>query len=110
MTATVELTEAELAELRDLTRAADAQTAVHSALDEFRRYAPRMRLKELSGQVAVDDNWRAPEAAEYLAGIGVASSGVGSLIREAIPRHQEIKKHLARSICRRLGVEVPKGA
>jgi predicted RNA binding protein YcfA (HicA-like mRNA interferase family) len=31
-------------------------------------------------------------------------------IREAIPRHQEIKKHLARSICRRLGVEVPKGA
>ena len=31
-------------------------------------------------------------------------------IREAIPRHQEIKKHLARSICRRLGVGVPKGA
>ena len=30
--------------------------------------------------------------------------------REAVPRHQEIKRHLARSICRRLGVEVPKGA
>jgi predicted RNA binding protein YcfA (HicA-like mRNA interferase family) len=31
-------------------------------------------------------------------------------VREAIPRHQEIKKHLARSICRRLGVEITKGA
>ena len=31
-------------------------------------------------------------------------------VREAIPRHPEIKRHLARSICRRLGVEVPKGA
>lgn len=31
-------------------------------------------------------------------------------VREAIPRHAEIKRHLARSICRRLGVEVPKGA
>ena len=64
MTATVELTEAELADLRDLTHAADAQTAVRSALDEYRRYARRMRLKELSGQVAMDDNWRALEAAE----------------------------------------------
>lgn len=31
-------------------------------------------------------------------------------IHEAIPRHQEIKKHLSRSICRRLSVPVPKGA
>ena len=31
-------------------------------------------------------------------------------VREAVPRHTEIKRHLARSICRRLGVEVPKGA
>lgn len=31
-------------------------------------------------------------------------------VREAVPRHQEIKRHLARSICRRLGLEVPKGA
>lgn len=64
MTATVELTEDELADLRDLTHAADAQSAVRSALDEYRRYARRMRLKELSGQVAMDDNWRALEAAE----------------------------------------------
>lgn len=31
-------------------------------------------------------------------------------VREAIPRHAEVKRHLARSICKRLGVEVPKGA
>lgn len=30
--------------------------------------------------------------------------------REAVPRHNEIKKHLARKICRSLSVEVPKGA
>jgi len=28
---------------------------------------------------------------------------------EAIPRHNEIKKHLARSICRNLSVPVPPG-
>jgi mRNA interferase HicA len=31
-------------------------------------------------------------------------------VRDALPRHSEIKRHLARSICRRLGIEVPKGA
>lgn len=30
--------------------------------------------------------------------------------RESVPRHQEIKSHLARSICKNLGVSVPKGA
>lgn len=30
--------------------------------------------------------------------------------KEAIPRHSEIKKYLARSICRNLSVEVVKGA
>jgi mRNA interferase HicA len=30
--------------------------------------------------------------------------------KEAIPRHTEVKKHLARKICRSLAVEIPKGA
>lgn len=64
MIATVELSEAELADLRDLTHAADAETAVRSALDEYRRYARRMRLKEVSGKVFMDENWHALEAAE----------------------------------------------
>jgi len=29
---------------------------------------------------------------------------------ESIPRHTEIKRHLARKICRCLSVEIPKGA
>ncbi len=29
--------------------------------------------------------------------------------KEAVPRHSEIKRHLARSICRNLSIEVPKG-
>ncbi|MDO8545167.1 MAG: type II toxin-antitoxin system HicA family toxin [Opitutaceae bacterium] len=30
--------------------------------------------------------------------------------KEAVPRHSEIKRHLARSICRNLAIAVPKGA
>jgi mRNA interferase HicA len=30
--------------------------------------------------------------------------------KEAIPRHNDIKRHLARKICRSLSVEEPKGA
>jgi predicted RNA binding protein YcfA (HicA-like mRNA interferase family) len=29
--------------------------------------------------------------------------------KESVPRHTEIKKHLARSICRRLSVPIPPG-
>ena len=64
MTATINLNDEELKDLRDLTRISDATGAIRSALDEYLRYARRMRLKELSGQVAMDDNWRALEAAE----------------------------------------------
>lgn len=64
MIATVELTDAELADLRALTHAADAQSAVRSALDEYRRYARRMLLKDLSGKVVMDDNWCLQESAE----------------------------------------------
>jgi len=64
MTATIHLTDDELQDLRDLTHKDDAEGAVRSALDEYRRYARRMRLKELSGQVAMDDNWRVLESAE----------------------------------------------
>lgn len=64
MTVTIDLNDEELKDLRDLTQTSDAASAIRSALDEYRRYARRMRLKELSGQVAMDDNWRALEAAE----------------------------------------------
>jgi hypothetical protein len=64
MTALVHLTDEELKDLRELTHADNAEQAVRSALDEYRRYARRMRLKDLSGQVAMTDNWSSLEAAE----------------------------------------------
>lgn len=30
--------------------------------------------------------------------------------KEAVPRHPEVKRHLARAICRNLSIMVPKGA
>ena len=64
MTATINLNDDEVKDLRDLTRISDLAGAVRCALEEYRRYARRMRLKESSGQIAMDDNWRCLEAAE----------------------------------------------
>jgi hypothetical protein len=64
MTATVQLTDEEIKDLCDLTRTDNAEGAVRSALDEYRRYARRMRLKELSGHVTMEENWPGLETAE----------------------------------------------
>jgi hypothetical protein len=64
MTATIQLTDEEIKDLCDLTRIDNAERAVLSALDEYRRYARRMRLKELSGQMTMEENWRDLESAE----------------------------------------------
>jgi len=64
MTATVQLTDEEIKDLCDLTRMDNADCAVRSALDEYRRYARRMRLKELSGTTVMEENWRELETAE----------------------------------------------
>lgn len=64
MTATVQLTDEEIKDLCDLTRINNAEGAVRSALDEYRRYARRMRLKELTGTAMMEENWRVLEATE----------------------------------------------
>ena len=64
MIPTINLNDDEVKDLRDLTQVGDVAGAVRRALDEYRGYARRMRLKEVSGQVAMDDNWRSLEAAE----------------------------------------------
>ena len=64
MTATINLNDEELKDLRELIQISDVAGEIRSALDEYRRYARRVCLKELSGQVAMDDNWHALEAAE----------------------------------------------
>lgn len=56
MTATVHLTDEELNDLRELTHVDSADEAVRTALDEYRRHARRMRLKEMSGQVGIQEN------------------------------------------------------
>lgn len=60
----VELTEQELAELKAFTNEADAATAIRAAMTEYLRFARRMRLKALSGQVQMEENWPALEASE----------------------------------------------
>ena len=64
MSTTIDLTEQELSELRSFTKQADAASAVRSAMLEYLRFARRMRLKELSGKVVMEENWPALEAAE----------------------------------------------
>ncbi|MFM2004134.1 MAG: hypothetical protein RI963_3560 [Planctomycetota bacterium] len=60
----IELSEQELAELRDLTEQNDSVEAIRVAMRDYIRYARRMRLKQLSGRVEMIDNWRQLEDSE----------------------------------------------
>jgi metal-responsive CopG/Arc/MetJ family transcriptional regulator len=64
MVTSIELSEQELAELRDLTDQSDSLEAIRVAMRDYIRYARRMRLKQLSGQVEMIDNWGQLEESE----------------------------------------------
>ncbi|XZE18364.1 hypothetical protein SH449x_003654 [Pirellulaceae bacterium SH449] len=64
MVTSIELSEQELVELRELTEQSDSTEAIRVAMREYIRYARRMRLKQLSGQVEMIDNWRQLEKSE----------------------------------------------
>ena len=64
MATSIELSEQELAELRDLTEQSDSLEAIRVAMRDYIRYARRMRLKQLSGQVEMIDNWGQLEESE----------------------------------------------
>jgi len=64
MVTSIGLSEQELAELRDLTKQSDSKEAIRVAMRDYIRYARRMRLKQLSGQVEMTDNWRQLEESE----------------------------------------------
>jgi metal-responsive CopG/Arc/MetJ family transcriptional regulator len=64
MVTSIELSEQELAELRDLTEQNDSGEAIRVAMRDYIRYARRMRLKQRSGQVEMMDNWRHLEESE----------------------------------------------
>ena len=76
MSTVVDLSEQDLAELKALTKQTDAAAAVRAAMSDFLRYVRRMRLKELSGQVEMQDNWAELEEAEMNA--ADEQSGAGS--------------------------------
>jgi hypothetical protein len=70
MTAVLELSDKELLELKDLTKESDASAALRLALNEYIRYAKRSRLRELSDQVEMTDNWQELENLEMDASRG----------------------------------------
>ena len=77
MSTVVELTEQELTELKTLTNEADATLAVRCAMTEYLRFARRMRLKELSGQVQMEKNWQSLEEAEMREQDGSSGDSAG---------------------------------
>ena len=56
MATVIEPTDQEIAELKQLTNQDDVATAIRTAMTEYLRHVRRMRLKELSGQVEMQDN------------------------------------------------------
>ncbi|MGA3172133.1 MAG: hypothetical protein ABSE62_14090 [Chthoniobacteraceae bacterium] len=86
MTATVQLTDEEIKDLCDLTRVDNAEGAVRSALDEYRRYARRMRLKEISGQLAMGENGRNIEAESSEGESSFCAQEVGGRLVLVAPR------------------------
>lgn len=64
MTAVVNVTAEEIAEIQALTNESDVEAAIRAAMTEYVRYARRQQLRSLSGKVEMDDNWRELEEAE----------------------------------------------
>ena len=64
MTTIVQLTDEELADLKELTNQSDPAAAVRTAMQDYVRYARRLQLKQLSGRVRIQENWHELEAAE----------------------------------------------
>lgn len=65
MVTTVEMSPEELAELQAATEQSDPAAAVRVAMLEYLRYVRRMQLKQLSGKVAMEENWQELERAEF---------------------------------------------
>lgn len=64
MVTNVEMSQEELAELQAATEQSDPAAAVRVAMLEYLRYVRRMQLKQLSGNVMMEENWQQLERAE----------------------------------------------
>jgi hypothetical protein len=56
MATEINLSEQEIADLKELTNQSDVTAALRTAMTEYIRYARRMRLKELSGRMEMQEN------------------------------------------------------
>lgn len=72
---TIQLSEQELSDLKALTKQTDPEAAVRAAMQDYLRYARRLQLKQLSGQVQMQDNWQEMENAELKANHDADRSG-----------------------------------
>lgn len=75
MTTAIDLSAEEIAELKALTNESEVASAVRKAMVEYLQYARRQRLKTLSGQVQMQENWQEMEATELRPGHEAAGSG-----------------------------------
>jgi hypothetical protein len=75
MSTMVDLSEAEIAELKALTKQTDVAAAIRAAMTEYIRYIKRMQLKQLSGKLQMEDNWSELERAEIEPGHENSGSG-----------------------------------
>jgi hypothetical protein len=64
MSISVELTDKEIAQLRELTQQEDVAASLKTAVLEYIRYRKRLELIELSGRIEMQDNWQELEEAE----------------------------------------------
>ena len=64
MSVTLDLTQEEIAQIKDITKQADDAQAVSLAAREFLRRTRLQELKQASGNVDYTNNWRLLEAAE----------------------------------------------
>jgi hypothetical protein len=75
MPTVVNLSDQELSDLKAYTKETDEAAAIRSAMKEYLRFARRMELKALSGQVTMEENWQALEASELRSGDGGSEAG-----------------------------------
>lgn len=64
MSITIDLSQQELVEIRELTKAADDAAGVVSAAREFVRWTRLRELKAASGKVDFDESWQQLESNE----------------------------------------------
>lgn len=71
----VELTDEQVAQLKEFTEQEDLSAATRIAVEEYIRYVLRKRLIELSGQFEMQESWREMDEAELAENHGHGATG-----------------------------------